>query len=198
MKKAKTLIEFAGGESVPARLTDATIIVIDAQNEYFNGQLPLHDISQAVDKLSELLSRARKAGAPIIHVVHQGRAGGLFDLDGNGGKIIDRVLPSGETVISKTLPNAFANTSLNTQLKALGNDSIIIAGFTTHMCVSATARAALELGYRTTVIADATATRALPDPIGNGNIDPRDVHRVALAELADRFAVVAPLSDIVL
>lgn len=198
MSKAKTLLELAGAESVPAKLRDATIIVIDAQNEYVNGQLPLHNISQAIDKLSELLSRARKAGAPIIHIIHKGRAGSLFDLDGNGGKIIDRVLPHGETVISKALPNAFANTSLNAQLKALGNDSIIIAGFTTHMCVSATVRAALELGYRTTVIADATTTRALPDPTGNGNIDARDVHRVALAELADRFAVVVPLSEIVL
>jgi len=41
----------------------------------------------------------------------------LFDLNENGGKVIDRVLPSDETVIWKILPNAFANTSLNARPK---------------------------------------------------------------------------------
>ena len=196
MSKANTLLELAGVKSAPANLTGATVIIIDAQNEYVEGVLPLHEIGQAVDKVAELIGRARKAGAPIVHIVHRGRAAGLFDPDGNGGKIIERVLPSGETVISKTLPNAFAKTDLDAQLKAIGNDAIIIAGFATHMCVSATVRAALDLGYRTTVVADAMATRSLPDPVGEGNIDAPDVHRVALAELADRFAAVVPLSEI--
>lgn len=196
MSKAKTLLEFAGAKSSPANLTGATVIIIDAQNEYVDGQLPLHRIGQAVDKLAELIDRARKAGSPIVHIVHKGRAGGLFDPDGSGGKMIERVLPSGETVISKTLPNAFAKTDLDAQLKAIGNDAIIIAGFATHMCVSATTRAALDLGYRTTVVADATATRTLPDPTGKGDIDAQDVHRVALAELADRFASVVHLNEI--
>jgi len=67
----------------------------------------------------------------------------------------------------------------------------------THMCVSSTARAALDLGYRATVIADATATRALPDPTGGPDLAPEALQRAALAELADRFAVVAPLSALV-
>ena len=196
MSKAKTLLEFAGAKSSPANFTGATVIIIDAQNEYVDGQLPLHGIGQAVDKLAELIDRARKAGAPIIHIVHKGRAGGLFDPDGHSGKMIERVLPSGETIISKTLPNAFAKTDLDAQLKAIGNDAIIVAGFATHMCVSATARAALDLGYRTTVVSDATATRTLPDPTSKGDIDAQDVHRVALAELADRFASVVRLNEI--
>jgi nicotinamidase-related amidase len=60
------------------------------------------------------------------------------------------------------------------------------------MCVSATVRAALDLGYRTTVVADATATRDLPDLAG-GVIDAAVVKRVALAELADRFAKVVSM-----
>ena len=63
-----------------------------------------------------MLSRARKAGAPILHIVHKGRPGGLFDPDGNGGKVIERVSPFGETVIFKTLPNAFAKTDLDARL----------------------------------------------------------------------------------
>ena len=39
------------------------------------------------------------------------------------------------------------------------------------------------------MVADATATRDLPDPLG-GMIPASVVHRTALSELADRFAVV--------
>jgi len=50
-------------------------------------------------------------------------------------------------------------------------------------------RAALDLGYRSTVIANAAATRDLPDGHG-GVVDAETLHRVELAGLADRFATV--------
>jgi nicotinamidase-related amidase len=58
------------------------------------------------------------------------------------------------------------------------------------MCVSATTRAALDLGYRSTVIANATATRDLPDPCSADVIPASTIFRGTLAALADRFAVV--------
>jgi nicotinamidase-related amidase len=60
------------------------------------------------------------------------------------------------------------------------------------MCVSTTTRAALDLGYRSTVVASATATRDLPHPTGNGVVPARNIHEAALAALADRFAVIVP------
>ena len=79
--------------------------------------------------------------------------------------------------------------------KQLGRTQLVIAGFMTHMCVSSTARAAVDLGYKATVAADAAATRDLPDPMG-GVIAADALHRAALAELADRFAVVATVDQI--
>ena len=87
------------------------------------------------------------------------------------------------------MPNAFAGTGLDEQLKEFGRRELIIAGFMTHMCVSSSARAASELGYRTTVVADAAATRDLPDSRG-GVIGAEDLHRAELAALSDRFAVI--------
>ena len=58
------------------------------------------------------------------------------------------------------------------------------------MCVSSTARAALDLGFRVTIDANSCATRALPDGRG-GTIGAATVHDVALVELSDRFAVIA-------
>ena len=43
--------------------------------------------------------------------------------------------------------------------------------------------------------ADAAATRDLPDPMG-GVIGADALHRAALAELADRFAIVAKVDEI--
>jgi nicotinamidase-related amidase len=76
-------------------------------------------------------------------------------------------------------------------LEGIGRPQLILAGFMTHMCVSATAKAAVDLGHRVTVVANATATRDLPDPLG-GTMAAEQVHRGALAGLADRFAIVVP------
>ena len=61
----------------------------------------------------------------------------------------------------------------------------------THMCVEATARASIDLGFKATVIASATATRPLPDPLGGASLTADEVQRNALAAIADRFATVA-------
>lgn len=196
MSTPKTLMEMAGADLKPASLAQSALVIIDAQNEYLDGKLALPGIRTALDALVRLLAKAREAGAPIIHVAHSGRPGGLFDRSGHGGAIIEAVSPkAGERVVEKTLPNAFAQTSLDADLKAIGRTSLILAGFMTHMCVSSTARAALDLGYRVTVAGDAAATRDLPDPFG-GVISAEALHRAALAELADRFAVVATVDQI--
>ena len=64
------------------------------------------------------------------------------------------------------------------------------------MCLSATARAALDLGYRSTVVASAAATRDLPGFAG-GVVAAEILHDAELAALADRFAVVARTVDAV-
>lgn len=197
MTTPKTLLEMSGADLTPPPLGESVVIVIDAQNEYLDGKLALPDVKPAVEAIAKLLAKARAAGAPIVHVAHKGRAGGLFDRDGHGGAIIEAVQPaSGEIVVEKPLPNAFAQTDLDAELKVLGAKSLVIAGFMTHMCVSSTARAALDLGYKTTVAADAAATRELPDPLG-GTISAEALHRAALAELGDRFAIVATVDRII-
>ncbi|MGE5511968.1 MAG: cysteine hydrolase family protein [Bacteroidota bacterium] len=196
MSTPKTLLEMSGADLTPPPLAQSVLVIIDAQNEYLDGKLALPGIGPAVDAIARLLAEARRAGTPIVHVAHKGRAGGLFDRDGHGGAIIEAVQPAGgEIVIEKPLPNAFAQTDLNAELKVLGRTQIVIAGFMTHMCVSSTARAALDLGYKATVAADAAATRDLPDPLG-GVIPADALHRAALAELADRFAIVATVDRI--
>jgi nicotinamidase-related amidase len=192
MAKPKTLLEMAGAPLTPSALKNSAIVLIDCQMEYVDGGLALPGAKPALAEARRLVERARKAGAPVIHVVHKGRPGGLFDLDGPKGKIAPEVVPvAGEIVVQKSLPNSFAKTNLDDVLKATGRKEIVVAGFMTHMCVSSTVRAALDLGYRATVVAGAAATRDLPAPDGEV-IDAAALHRAALAELADRFAIVVP------
>jgi len=60
------------------------------------------------------------------------------------------------------------------------------------MCISATVRSARDHGYRVTLVADACATRDLPDPLGGATVDAQTLHRITLAALHDRFATVVP------
>lgn len=197
MSQAKTLLQMAGAKAMPAKLSDAVVVIIDAQNEYVSGKLPLAGVDAALARIADLLAAARAAGAPIVHVAQKGRPGGLFDPDSPAFQFAPQAVPrAGEAVVEKPLPNSFAKTDLDAKLQATGKKTLVIAGFMTHMCVSATTRSALDHGYTVTVAADAVATRALPDPLGGADLPAEQIHRTALAELADRFATVAPVAEI--
>ncbi|MCV0395400.1 MAG: cysteine hydrolase [Rhizobiaceae bacterium] len=193
----RTLLQLAGADLTPPRLAEAVVIVIDAQREYVDGALPLPGVNAALDRIEALLSSARAAGAAIVQVRHKGRSGGLFDPETANFAFADAAAPrDGETVVEKALPNSFAGTDLKDVLDAAGRKRLVISGFMTHMCVSATARAALDLGYQSTVLSDATATRDLPSVDGSGVVSARDLHLVELAALADRFAIVCATADV--
>jgi nicotinamidase-related amidase len=185
----QTLLEMAGGHPAPAHLSESVLVVIDAQREYVNGALPLVGIDAALKESARLLTRARAAGTPVVHVVHRG-SGKLFNPQTPFFAIAAPMAPEeGETVVEKRLPNAFAGTHLEQVLASMHRKHLIMIGFMTHMCVSATVRAALDHGYATTVVASATATRDLPD--GHGGIIPAaEIQKASLAALADRFATV--------
>ncbi|MEJ2693514.1 MAG: cysteine hydrolase family protein [Candidatus Thiodiazotropha sp.] len=189
-----TLMEMAGVHPAAARLSESVVLVIDAQREYVDGSLALAGMDRALAEGSRLLHRARAAGAPVIHVVHKG-AGPLFNPAGPYFSIAEPMAPAArEPVIEKRLPNAFAGTELEQRLAATGRKHLIVVGFMTHMCVSSTVRAALDLGYATTLVGDATTTRDLPDSSG-GTISAQAVQQASLAALADRFAVVVKRAD---
>jgi nicotinamidase-related amidase len=186
-----TLLQLAGADLSFPKLGAASLVLIDLQNEYLTGPLALPGADAATANAARLLAAARNVGAAIFHIAHRGRPGGLFDRAATRGDIVPALAPlPDEPVIEKELPNAFAGTDLKARLDAAGHKNIVLAGFMTHMCVNSTARAALDLGFRTTIDATACATRDLPD--GRGGVIPAAmVHDVALVELSDRFALIA-------
>jgi nicotinamidase-related amidase len=186
-----TLLDAVGASRAPSAWQNAVLILVDHQREYVDGKLPLTGMPQAVAACAELLALARQHDTPVIHVKHVGSAGGAFDPDSPHAAFIEGLEPaSGEATVAKKLPNSFAGTDLADRLTAVGRKELIVGGFQTHMCISATVRSALDHGYRVTLVAAACATRDLPDPLGGAPVQAQTLHHVTLAALHDRFATV--------
>ncbi|MHA6794035.1 cysteine hydrolase family protein [Pseudonocardia bannensis] len=192
MSEPQTLRQLNNLPAEPAKLADSTLVLIDCQNTYTRGVMELEGVQGALDQAAELLDRARSAGIPVIHIQHDSGEGTPYDIRAEIGQIVDRVAPrEGEPVIVKNFPNAFVQTGLDEQLRNGPARDLILAGFMTHMCVNSTARGAFSLGYRPTVVAGATATRALPD-VGGGAVPASALQAASLAAIADLFGVVVP------
>lgn len=191
---AMTMLQMAGAAPTPATMADGVLVIIDAQREYTDGLLPLTGVAAAVEALALLLEKARKAQAPVVHVRHKGSTTGkAFNPTLSGFEIVKLLTPrDGEMVIDKGLPNAFTGTDLAKHLQASGRKNLIVGGFMTHMCVSATVRSATDHGFMSTVAADTVATRDLPDATGGATVTADAVNRITLAALSDRFAWVVP------
>lgn len=195
MSEPTTLRALADLPLQPASLAESTLILIDCQNTYTRGVMELEGVQSALDHIELLLDRARSAGIPVIHIQHDDGPGSLYDIEGESGAIVSRVAPhNGEPVVVKNYPNSFVQTDLDDVLKTSNASNLILAGFMTHMCVNSTARAAFNLGYAPTVVAAATATRALPGIDGDA-VPASAVQAASLAGVADLFAVVVPSAD---
>ena len=173
---AMTMLQMAGASPTPATMANGVLLIIDAQREYTDGLLPLTGVTSAVDALAGLLDKARKAGAPVVHVRHKGApTGKAFNPTLSGFEIVKQLTPrDGETIVDKGLPNAFAGTELAKHLAASGRKNLIVGGF------------------MSTVAADTVATRDLPDATGGPTVTADAINRITLAALSDRFAWIVP------
>lgn len=195
MSVPQTMFQLSGRGYAAAKLSQATLIIIDAQKEYLSGPLALSGMDAAVANIKKLVTAARAAGRPVIHVRHLGTVGGLFDPQGERGEFIPGLEPQGdEAVIGKLLPSAFHGTDLKNRLEGLGLD-LVVCGFMSHSSVSTTVRAAKNLGFRCTLVEDACATRDLP--YKDGVLSAEHVQQTEMAIMADNFAAIAQTSDLV-
>jgi nicotinamidase-related amidase len=190
MLTPQTMFALTGRTHAAASWANATLLVIDAQEEYRSGVLKLPGLDAALSEIAKLQAIARERGTPIVHIKHLGIPDGLLDPRGPRGKHLPEVAPlAGEYVLEKRLPNAFSGTELHEHLQSLGNLDLIVCGFMTHSSISSTVRATKDYGYRCTVVDSACATRDLPTMDGQV-ISAADMHRAQMIALADNFAVV--------
>ncbi|MES2629131.1 MAG: cysteine hydrolase family protein [Bacteroidota bacterium] len=163
----------------------SVLLLIDIQNEYFeNGKMPLSGTKKAAANAAILAAHFREKTYPVIHIRHdEGPDSEVFGSKTEGGKINDMVKPlKDETVIAKNQINAFRDTNLEDELRKHNPSRIVVAGNMTHMCVDSAVRAAADLGFDVTVVADACATKDLT--FQEQTVKAADVHAAFLAALA--------------
>lgn len=171
---------------------DASLILIDLQNDYFaGGNMELVHIKRAALNAQQLLEKFRSRNLPIIHIQHiSARPGATFFLpDTKGVEINEMVFPEkGELVVKKNYPNSFRETNFLEILQDIEKDTVVICGAMSHMCVDATTRAAFDYGFSCVVVEDACATR---DLVFKGKtIKASDVHASFMAALSVPYAQV--------
>lgn len=172
------------------------LLIIDLQNDYFpGGAMPLEGIEAAAANARMALDAFRARGLPVVHVQHLSvRPGATFFVPGTPGCEIHASLApaADEAVVQKNFPNAFRATGLEALLHDHAADGLLIAGAMSHMCVDATVRAAFDLGFACTVLADACATRALEWQ--GRSVPAADVHAAFMAALRVPYASVTTTS----
>jgi nicotinamidase-related amidase len=181
--------------SLPARAT--ALLLIDFQNEYFTGSLPIPDGAAALQNARQLVECADHHGWHVVHVQHVAPAGSpLFAAGGRQVEIHAGMQPKpAHRVVEKSSVSVFASTDLARTLKDDGITHLVMGGLMTHACVAGAARDAVPAGFEVVVVADACATR---DIVVNSElrVAHATLHLSALAEIADAFGSVMTTSDV--
>jgi nicotinamidase-related amidase len=174
------------------------LLLVDIQNDYFpGGAMELVSMGAAAAAAATVLSGFRDEKNPVYHVQHVStRPGATFFLPGTEGmETHSSVAPAqGEAVVQKNFPNSFRDTTLLDTLAGDGIEHLVICGAMSHMCIDATTRAAFDLGFSCTVVADACATRDLQ--FEGKAIPAADVHAAFMAALAVPYAKVVNAAEL--
>jgi nicotinamidase-related amidase len=173
------------------------LVLVDVQEAFLDSRFGERNNPQAESNIAQLLAEWRSSGRPIRHVVHDSvEPNSLLRPDSPGNAIQAVAIPkAGEPVYRKHVNSGFIGTKLEGDLHRDGIDTVVIVGLTTNHCVSTTARMAGNLGFKTFVISDATASFARPAL--DGTLRPaEEVHFAALSDLHGEFATVVDTAEV--
>jgi nicotinamidase-related amidase len=177
----------------------AALLVVDMQKFFLDPASPTYTCGgQAVmPAVHRLLDAFRRLGRPIIYTKHVHAAdrsdAGILGWWWEGmcvegspeSEVADEIAPlAGEKVIQKRRYSAFYNTDLETLLRCLKVEDLVISGIMTNMCCESTARDAYYRDYRVFFPADAT-----------GSIN-EELHLASLLNLALGFACITTTSKL--
>jgi nicotinamidase-related amidase len=200
----------------PIGTASTALIVVDMQHHFLAPGAPLE--TRAGRKMIPTLCRAialfRERGMPVVYTRQLHRqddtdrrlskhfwdrdvdSDGLVD-GAPGAEIHPDLAPEpGDLVIAKYRYSGFYGTDLESRLRAMGIDTVVIGGVTTENCCHATARDAFFRDFRVGFLADATATFDYPDN-GHGAMSATQVHQACLVILAASTADVMSTDDLV-
>lgn len=172
------------------------LIVIDVQNEYVDGKLRIEypPVADSLANIGRAMDAATAAGLPVIVVQnHAPPTAPLFAKGSEGWRLHPVVAARPHDCwLEKTLPSAFAGTELRGWLQRHEIDTLSVAGYMTHNCVSATVFEALHAGLTPEFLVDASGS--VPYRNDAGAVSAEEIHRTFSVVMHSRFAAVVPTS----
>jgi len=141
------------------------IIVMDMLNDFVSGDLRCDRASNIIPTLQRLLAGAREAGVPIVFandahlpVDVEIAVWGAHAMAGTeGAQVIPELEPQAlDYQVPKRTYSGFHGTGLDSLLRGLHVDTVVITGVHTHICGLHTAADAFFRGFDIAVVTDAT------------------------------------------
>lgn len=176
---------------------NTALLIVEVQNDYFpNGRIPLERSLEATSKIEAALRHYRDAKRPVIHVQHiSTHPDATYFLPcTKGAEFYQSVQPhKNETIVKKHYPNSFKDTILLNHLIKNQINHLVICGMMTQTAIDATVRAAYDLGFTCTVLADACAAKQLE--FNHNIINEQNVSYAFLAALQPGYATVLSTDD---
>ena len=178
-------------------MNNPALIIIDMQNCMQTWRPAERNNPQAEQHIAALLQAWRHAGRPVIHVRHISRETTSAFAPGQSGAAFQAAFTPqpDEHIVEKNVPDAFIQSGLERWLHVRGIRELVIVGVATNNSVESTARSAGNLGFTTTVVADATYAYARPDYAGVAR-SAQEVHLMSLANLDGEYASVRTTVDV--
>lgn len=157
------------------------LLVIDVQNEYFTGLLPVTYPPGSLENILTAMDRAYESSVPVAVIRHTSIAPGAatFRKGTPAWELHDEIRQRPHDIlVEKNLPGSFTGTSLQEWIDGQEITTVTIAGYMTQVCCDTTARQAFHRGYAVNFLSDATGT--LPVSNDAGEISGADLHRAIL------------------
>jgi nicotinamidase-related amidase len=168
------------------------LIVIDVQNEYVTGNLPIEfpDIHLSLSNIGKAMDAAKETGIPIIVVQQFAPAESPIFAQGSEGWELHDVVRSRtwNHYFEKKLPSAFAGTNLAEWLIEHQIDTLTVVGYMTHNCNDSTIKHAFHAGLTVEFLSDAAGS--LPYINKAGSASAEEIHRTFSIVMQARFAAV--------
>ncbi len=168
------------------------LIVIDVQNEYVTGDLPIEypPVQDSLANIGRAMDAARAQSVPVIVVQHVSPTGASLFARGSHGGALHPVVAERryDHLIEKTLPSSFAGTDLADWLAANGIDTLSVVGYMTQNCNVSTVLHAAHAGMKVEYLNDATG--AVPYENDAGYASAEEIHRAFTVVMHARFAAV--------
>ncbi|GGA33565.1 cysteine hydrolase family protein [Paenibacillus physcomitrellae] len=185
----------------------AAVVIVDVQNDYCHPEGSLGQrgadvsgVAEMMPNLHRLLDSARAHEVPLIFIqtFHEdatdseawrersaGKSSSVCRKGSWGAEFYEVEPAPGEIVVNKHRYSAFINTRLDTILRTLGIETLIMTGVSTNVCVESTARDGYMLDYHIVMLKDACASYS------------REAHDMTMTNISGYFGTVTDTSEVI-